>query len=117
MSVRKAVVRTYLAGFRRTDHAEILSCLTDDVVWEMPGYFTVAGKAAFDGQIENEQADGHPDITADRLYEADDVVIAVGAVQAKLKQGAPVKAAFCDVFTFRGAKICRLETYLVDLNH
>jgi hypothetical protein len=24
-------------GFRKSDHGQVLSCLTDDVEWEMPG--------------------------------------------------------------------------------
>ncbi|MCW2704464.1 MAG: nuclear transport factor 2 family protein [Blastococcus sp.] len=32
MSKNTATVETYLDGFRRNDHAQILSCLTDDVV-------------------------------------------------------------------------------------
>jgi ketosteroid isomerase-like protein len=38
MSQRKALVQRYLDGFRRSDHGLILSCLTDDVVWDLPGH-------------------------------------------------------------------------------
>ena len=41
-------VNTYLDGFRRNDHEQILSCLTDDVEWVIPGMFHSRGKAAFD---------------------------------------------------------------------
>ncbi|HEX6362514.1 MAG TPA: hypothetical protein VFZ93_06155 [Albitalea sp.] len=33
MSARKAVVERYVEGFRRSDHEQVLGCLTDDVVW------------------------------------------------------------------------------------
>jgi hypothetical protein len=39
----------------------ILSCLTDDVVWVLHGDKTLAGKAAFDAEIENEAFEGSPD--------------------------------------------------------
>ena len=54
MSENKRTVDRYMAGFRVSDHAEILSCLTDNVEWEIPGMFHSLGKAAFDKEIENE---------------------------------------------------------------
>lgn len=54
MSTRKDIVEKYIEGFRRSDHGQILSCLTDDVVWELPGYKTLQGKDAFDAEIEND---------------------------------------------------------------
>jgi hypothetical protein len=39
-------------GFRKSDHEQILSCLTDDIEWEMPGAFHLIGKDAFDKEIE-----------------------------------------------------------------
>jgi ketosteroid isomerase-like protein len=41
VSTRKSIVEKYIEGFRRSDHAQILSCLTDDVVWELHGYRTL----------------------------------------------------------------------------
>ena len=35
----KKTVEMYIDGFRATDHAKILSCLADNVVWDMPGFF------------------------------------------------------------------------------
>jgi hypothetical protein len=54
-------------GFRRSDHDQILSCLTDDVEWEIPGVFHVRGKDAFDNQIEDDGFVGSPAITVTRL--------------------------------------------------
>ena len=51
---RKRLVEAYFDGFRRSDHDQILACLTDDVVWDLPGFKHLTGKAAFDGEIENE---------------------------------------------------------------
>jgi len=113
-SVRKRVVERYIAGFRALDHETILECLTDDVEWEMPPHFALRGKAAFDDAIENEETPGLPDIQLTRLVEEGDVVVAEGAVQAALTTGGRVDALFCDVFHFRGDKISRLVSYLVD---
>jgi uncharacterized protein len=63
MSENKRTVTEYLEGFRRSDHARILSCLTDDVEWDIPGMFHVGGKEAFDREIENAAFVGSPRIT------------------------------------------------------
>jgi ketosteroid isomerase-like protein len=92
----------------------ILACLTDDVTWEMPPYFSLSGKTAFDHAIENEASPGLPEIQLTGLIEEGDIVVAEGAVQAALKDGGHIDALFCDVFHFRGDRICRLVTYQVD---
>ena len=113
-STRKRVVETYIDGFRRGDHEAILACLTDDVTWYMPSYFDLTGKEAFDEAIENDAAPGLPEIELIRLVEEGDVVVAEGAVQTALRDGGRIDALFCDVFHFRGDRICRLVTYQVD---
>jgi ketosteroid isomerase-like protein len=112
-SARKRVVETYIEGFRAGDHELILGCLTDDVTWEMPPYFKLSGRAAFDDAIENDATPGLPDIQLTRLVEEGAVVVAEGAVQTALKAGGRIDALFFDVFHFRGDKICRLVTYRV----
>jgi hypothetical protein len=39
----KRTVETYLDGFRKNDHAQILSCLTDDIEWTVFGAFHLGG--------------------------------------------------------------------------
>ena len=39
-------VNTYLDGFRKNDHEQILSCLTDDIEWTVFGAFHLVGKIA-----------------------------------------------------------------------
>jgi uncharacterized protein len=113
-SDRKRVVERYIEGFRAGDREVILRCLTDDVSWAMPPYFSLSGIAAFEDAIENDASPGPPDIQLTRLVEEGDVVVAEGAVQAPLKVGGRIDALFCDVFQFRDDKICRLVTYQVD---
>ena len=115
MSRHKKLVEAYIDGFRRTDHEAILSCLTDDVVWHVPGYRHLAGRAAFDGEIENEAFVGSPTLHVERLIEEGDAVVAVGTGTATRKDGITHRFAFCDVFTFRRDAICRVESYLVPL--
>ena len=113
MSPNKATVKKYIQGFRETNHEMILSCLTDDVVWEFPGLYKHVGKNAFDKEIENENFEGKPTIQIIRLIEENNIVVAEGAVQCKMKNGNMLDAVFCDVFHFRDHKINHLTTYLL----
>ena len=115
MSENKKTVERYMEGFRRSDHAMILSCLTDDVVWDMPGAFHLVGQEAFDREIEHPAFTGKPVITGTRVTEENDVVVAEGAVQAKRSDGAMLDAVFCDVFEMNGGKIRRLISYLMEV--
>lgn len=94
----------------------ILPCLTDDVVWIMPGVFEHKGKAAFDEEIENENFVGSPTIQIRRLTEENDVVVAEGSVQCQMKDGNFLDAVFCDVFEMSGGKIRRLTSYQMSLD-
>ena len=113
MSIQKQVVEKYMDGFRTTDHDKISSCLTDDVIWEIPGFYLRHGITEFNNEIENPNADGHPDIHISRLIEEGNMVVAEGVVKAKMKDGSKLSAVFCDVFHFRDEKICKLTSYLM----
>lgn len=76
MSENKETIERYMQGFRESDHAKVLSCLTDDVIWEMPGIYKHIGKEAFDREIENENFVGSSTIRLHRLVEEGSVVIA-----------------------------------------
>ena len=115
-SPRKALVERYCDGFRRGDHAIVLATLTDDVVWDLPGFRHLAGKAAFDTEIENPAFQGRPTLHVDRLVEEGDTVVAIGGGRAERAGGGEHRFAFCDVFTFRGDLIARVESYVVALN-
>ena len=115
MTENKKTVERYLDGFSKSDHEQILSCLTEDVEWEMPGAFHHVGKRAFDKEIENDAFVGSPTITTTRMVEEDDVVVAEGQVRAKRKDGSVLNAVFCDVFAMTNGRIRRLTTYLAEV--
>jgi ketosteroid isomerase-like protein len=115
MSANKDTVNRYIDGFNKSDHAQILSCLTDDIEWLMPGAFHLHGKHAFDKEIENEAFTGSPIVRVTRMTEENNVVIAEGTVRAAWKDGGFLDAVFCDVFEMTDGKIRRLITYLVSL--
>ena len=115
ISKNKQTVEAYMAAFQRSDHAEILSRLTDDVEWVIPGHVHLAGKAAFDKEIENDAFIGSPTINVTRMSEENDVVVAEGTVRCARRAGGMLNAVFCDVFEMRDTKIRKLISYLVDL--
>lgn len=115
MNENKKTIDAYMDGFRVGDHGRILSCLTDDVEWEIPGTFHVRGKAAFDKHIEGEAFVGKPMITVTRMTEEDDVVVAEGSVRTRRKDGVILTLAFCDVFEMRDSRIRRLISYLMEV--
>lgn len=115
MTDNKRTVERYMDGFRKSDHGQILSCLAEDVEWDMPGAFHLSGKDAFDKEIENDAFVGSPDITVSRTVEEDDVVVAEGSVRVRKSDGGFLNAVFCDVFAMANGKIRRLTSYLVEV--
>jgi ketosteroid isomerase-like protein len=115
MTENKRTVERYIDGFNKSDHGQILSCLTEDVEWDMPGAFHLVGKRAFDKEIENDAFVGRPHVTITRMVEEDDVVVAEGQVRAKKKDGGLLNAVFCDVFVMTDTRIKRLTTYLAEV--
>lgn len=115
LSENKKTVMRYIEGFRKSDHEMILSCLTEDVVWSMPGAFHHEGKVAFDKEIENEAFVGSPVLEVLRLVEENNTVIAEGTVRAKKREGGIMEALFCDIFDMRDGKIKKLTTYMAFL--
>jgi ketosteroid isomerase-like protein len=115
MSENKKTVEKYIDGFRRSDHEQILSCLTDDVEWDIPGAFHLTGKEGFDKEIENEAFVGRPTLTITRMIEENDIVVAEGSVRAQKRSGDFLNAVFCDVFVMQGGRIKRLVSYLTEV--
>jgi len=114
MSQNKETILRYIDGFTTSDHAKILSCLTEDIIWEMPGIYNHSGKTAFDKEIENPAFTGSPTIRLTRLLEESDVIVAEGTVQCKRKEGGKLDAVFCDVFIMERGKIKKLTSYMMN---
>jgi ketosteroid isomerase-like protein len=115
MSQNKRTVETYIAAFEKGDAEKVLSCLTEDVVWDLPGAFHLEGKEAFSKEIRNDGFRGNPVISTSRMIGQDDIVVAEGTVRTQTREGKPVHLAFCDVFEMREEKIQRLTSYLMEI--
>ncbi|MFV5689863.1 nuclear transport factor 2 family protein [Flavobacterium sp. ZT3R25] len=114
MTKNKQTIQKYMEAFMASDHEKILSCLIEDVTWEVPGMFRLSGKEAFDKEIENDNFIGSPTIQIIRMTEENNIVIAEGAVQCKIKNGNLLDAVFCDVFHMQNEKIKHLTSYLMN---
>lgn len=115
MTQDKQTVRRYMQAFGKSDHEQVLSCLTDDVEWWVPGAFHLTGKVAFDKEIENDAFTGSPVITVTRMTQEHGVVVAEGRVRSARKDGGFLNAVFCDVFEMQDAKIRRVTSYLMEV--
>lgn len=115
MTENKKTVEKYIEAFNKSDHKQILSCLTDDVEWILPGVFHLKGKDAFDKEIENPAFEGKPVIFVTRVIEENNIVITEGTVRAKKKDAEYINLVFCDVFEMKNGLINKLTSYLMEI--
>jgi ketosteroid isomerase-like protein len=115
LSPRKRVVERYLDGFRTGDHEQVLSCLTDDIVWTVYGHFRLEGKGAYDAAIDG--PGGLPSLEVVRMVEEGDVVMAEIHGRAPQPDGSSMRMVMGEVFVFRGELICERRAFLVPLQH
>jgi len=115
MSQNKATVETYLDGFRKNDHAQILSCLTDDIEWTVFGAFHLTGKQAYDNAIEGPGFVSPPKLEVVRMVEQEDVVMAELTGTAARDTGEVMRLSMAEVFIMRGGKIAERRAWVIEL--
>jgi ketosteroid isomerase-like protein len=106
MSRNIETVNRYLDGFRKNDHAQILSCLTDDIKWTVFGAFQLTGKEAYDRSIDGapEFVDP-PRLDLVRMIEQGDVVMAELTGTARRAAGGEMRMSMAEVFVTREGRI------------
>ena len=115
LSANKQTVERYMDGFRRSDHAQILSCLTDDIVWTVYGHYRIEGKAAYDANIEAPNAEGSPELNVVRMVEEGDTVMAELTGVARFTDGTTLRMSMAEVFVMRDGLICERRAWVVPL--
>jgi ketosteroid isomerase-like protein len=115
MSQNTATVEAYLDGFRRNDHAQILSCLTDDIEWTVFGGFHLTGKQAYDAAIEGPGFTGPPELEVVRMVEQDDVVMAELTGSVTRDTGEVMRMSMAEVFVLRDGKIAERRAWVIEL--
>ena len=116
MSQHTDVVNRYLDGFRKNDHAQILSCLTDDVEWTVFGAFHLKGKQAYDEAIDGApEFIDPPELEVVRIVEQGDVVMAELRGTAKRAAGGSLRMSMAEVFVMREGKIAERRAWVIPL--
>lgn len=115
MSENTRTVERYLDGFRKNDHDQILSCLTDDVEWTVFGGFHLTGKEAYDEAIEGPGFVPPPSLDVVRMVEQDDVVMAELTGSVQRDTGDVMRMSMAEVFVMRDAKIAERRAWVIEL--
>jgi ketosteroid isomerase-like protein len=116
MSRNTETIDTYLDGFRKNDHEQILSCLTDDIVWTVFGAFRLQGKTAYDKAIDGApEFIDPPDLEVVRMVEQGDVVMAELIGTAKRAAGGEIRMSMAEVFVMRDGKIAERRAWVIVL--
>jgi ketosteroid isomerase-like protein len=115
MSRNTETVERYLDGFRRNDHAQILSCLTDDIEWTVFGAFHLTGKEAYDAAIDGPGFVGPPRLEVVRMVEQDDVVMAELRGEAPRESGEVLRMSMAEVFGMRDGLIAERRAWVIPL--
>jgi ketosteroid isomerase-like protein len=115
-SRNQQTVERYLDGFRRTDHAQILGCLTDDITWTVFGAFHLEGKPAYDAAIEGPGFAGSPELEVVRMVEEGDTIMAELLGWAPLQDGSVQRLSMAEVFVLRDGLICERRAWVIPLH-
>ena len=115
MSQNTDTVETYLDGFRRNDHGQILSCLTDDIEWTVFGAFHLTGKQAYDEAIEGPGFVPPPHLEVVRMVEQDDVVMAELTGTVARDTGEVMRMSMAEVFVMRDGLISERRAWVIAL--
>jgi ketosteroid isomerase-like protein len=116
MSQNTQTVDAYLDGFRKNDHPQILSCLTDDIRWTVFGAFQLTGKDAYDKAIDGApEFIDPPTLNVVRMVEQGDVVMAELTGTAKRTEGGEMRMSMAEVFVMRGGKIAERRAWVIIL--
>ncbi|WP_198345835.1 nuclear transport factor 2 family protein [Nocardiopsis gilva] len=115
MSTNIQTVETYLDGFRKNDHAQILSCLTDDIEWTVFGAFRLKGKEAYAAAIEGPGFVGPPQLEVVRMVEQGDVVMAELTGSVRRDTGEVMRMSMAEVFVMRDGKISERRAWVIEL--
>ena len=117
MSRNIETVIHYLDGFRKNDHEQILSCLTDDIEWTVFGAFHLTGKEAYDKAIDGApEFIDPPELEVVRMVEQSDVVMAELKGTAKRAAGGEMRMSMAEVFVMRDGQIAERRAWVIPLH-
>ena len=116
MSQNIETVNRYLDGFRKNDHAQILSCLTDDIEWTVFGAFHLTGKEAYDKAIDGApHFIDPPALEVVRMVEQGGIVMADLLGTVRRAAGGELRLSMAEVFVMREGKIAERRAWVIPL--
>lgn len=116
-TTRRHLLDTLFEAFNRHDGAAVMACMTDDIVFETAAGPDVCGRrlsgtaevgAAFEGTFAA-MPDARWRCTRHTLVE--DRGFSEWVFRATVIDGKRIEAEGCDLFVFRGDKICRKSAF------
>jgi ketosteroid isomerase-like protein len=119
-TTRRTLLEELFAAFNRHDGAAVMACMTDDIVFDTAAGPDVFGRrltgtnevrAAFEGTWTS-----MPDVSwqCTRHEVFGDRGISEWIFRATTKDGTRIEAEGCDLFSFRGDKICTKSAFRKD---
>ena len=114
-SKNKDIVRKLNKAFEADDVETILSCLADDIRWDVAGHFTAIGKEEFRKQVHHEAFVGAPVITIINEIAEGDYLAVEGRVESRMKSGVLFKAVFHNTYVLKNEKVKAMTSYVVPL--
>lgn len=116
MSRNIETIERYLDGFRKNDHGQILSCLTDDIQWTVFGAFRLTGKEAYDRAIDGApEFIDPPELEVVRMVEQGDLVMAELSGRARRAAGGEMRMSMAELFGMRDGKIAERRAWVIPL--
>lgn len=109
----KFILEKANAAITEGDYEGFLSHCTDDTEWIFVGDRTLEGKEA----VRHWMAETYiepPKFMVDHLIAENEFVVALGKITLKDGDGKETRSTYCDVWRFRGDKMCGLKAFVVD---
>ncbi len=115
MSVQVEIVKKYIDGFREGNSQKILSCLAEDVTWNIYGFKSLSGIDQFAAELKNDAFEGNPELQILNVVENVSTVAIQGSGRVKQRAGDWLPFVFSEFFTFANGKVKTLDTYHIFL--
>lgn len=110
--MQKSTVQAYMNSYAAGNHDALLGLLHDDITWDVSGHILQNGKEAYRQEMNKGNFEGSPAISATRMIEEGNIVVAEGTVTGTLINGDKLDLVFCDVFEFEDGLIKKLTSYV-----
>ena len=117
LSLNSDTVQVCLDFFRKNDHEQILSCLTDDIQWPVYSGLRLTGKDAYDKAINGApEFIDPPQLEVVRMIEQGDTIMAELTGTARRAARGEIRMSMAEVFVLRGGTFAVRRAWVTPLN-